>query len=86
MLQIPVLKSRASTRQFKLLKDDEGSSSHDLQQWLKRKPSVWQSDNLIPLNIDKVNFIITKIQNCSVSFLKLYCVYVGTECSIYLAT
>lgn len=51
--QIPVLKSRASTRQFKLLKDDEGSSSHDLQQWLKRKPSVWQSDNLIPLNIDK---------------------------------
>lgn len=54
-MQIPVLKSRASTRQLKLLKDgQEEGSAHDLQQWLKRKPSVWQCDNLIPSGVDKV--------------------------------
>lgn len=58
--QVPVLKSRVSTRQFRLSKDaaDDGTY-HDLQQWLKRKQSVWQNDNANPF-LDKVKYFLCR--------------------------
>ena len=43
-LQIPLLKSHSSVRQFKLAKDGQEDSTGDLHQWFKRKQSVWPTE------------------------------------------
>lgn len=54
IFQIPVLKSHVSLRQFKLPKDGIEDNTNELQQWFKRKASVWPADITHLHNNEKV--------------------------------